>query len=65
VIFLAALGSFGLKSSECFAACKFPKYLIIEGTLVAARSINKIPERIITRNIGYKISIRYPSVLVC
>ena len=26
-MFLAELGKFGLKSSECLAACNFPKYL--------------------------------------
>ena len=62
MIFLEAVGKLGLRSSECFTACNFPKYFIIAGARVAANSINKTPERVITRNIGYKISTRYLSL---
>ena len=54
---LPKLGRFGLNSPERFAAFKSLKCLKIRETLSMVKNKNRIPDRDITANIGYKISI--------
>ena len=54
---LPKLGRFGLNSPERFAAFKFLKCLKIRETLSMVKNKNITPDRDITANIGYKISI--------